>query len=111
MDKEDVRLVLHNGLEAKFPTLNVIFRPSGNHELTYPCVTYDSKKEEPTFANNAPYTIGTQFQVMFMRLVSDLSVNTRLIYELMPEVIVINSNSYTAGDVAHDVFIVSVHAT
>ena len=66
MDKEEVRLSLQTALETKFPDLSVIFRPSGNHDLTYPCITYVPNKEEVSFANNLPYTIGTQFQVMFI---------------------------------------------
>jgi len=111
MDKEEVRLYLQNALETKFPDLPVIFRPSGNHKLIYPCVTYEPKKEEPSFANNLPYTIGTQFQVTF---ISDRPgyADTRLIYELMSQGIAITSNnSYAVNDLVHDVFIISVHTT
>ena len=111
MDKEAVRLVLQTGLEAVFPDLPVIFRPSGNLKLTYPCVTYEPKTEEASFANNRPYTIGTQFQVMFISPVPGYT-STRLIYDLMSEgVIVFRNNSFTTNDLVHDVFVVSVHTT
>jgi hypothetical protein len=109
MDKEEVRLVLQTALENTFPDLSVIFRPSGNHKLTYPCVTYEPKKEEPSFANNTPYTIGTQFQVTFISNLPGYA-NTRLLYTL-PGVIIVNSNSFMVSDLVHDVFIVSVHTT
>lgn len=110
MDKEEVRLVLQTALEVAFPDLSVIFRPSGNYKLTYPCVTYEPKTEEPSFANNQPYTIGTQFQVMFISPVPGYT-GTRLIYSLMPQVVVVRNNSFTTNDLVHDVFIVSVHTT
>jgi len=109
MDKEEVRLVLQNGLEATFPDLTVIFRPSGNHKLTYPCVTYEPKIEEASYASNRPYTIGTQFQVMFISPVPGYT-GTRSIYSL-PGVVVVSNNSFTTNDLVHDVFIVSVHTT
>lgn len=111
MDKEEVRLVLQTGLETLFPDLPVIFRPSGNHKFTYPCVTYEPKTEEASFANNRPYTIGTQFQVMFISKGAGYA-NTRLIYDLMSQGVIVGSNnSFTTNDLVHDVFIVSVHTT
>jgi hypothetical protein len=111
MDKEEVRLVLQTALETTFPDLSVIFRPSGNLELTYPCVLYEPKTEEPSFANNTPYTIGTQFQVTFISPVPGYA-NTRLIYSLISQgIVVVRNNSFTTNDLAHDVFIVSVHTT
>jgi hypothetical protein len=111
MDKEEIRLVLQTALETVFPELPVIFRPSGNYKLTYPCVTYEPKTEEVSYANNVPYTIGTQFQVMFIAPLPGYS-DTRLIYSLIPQgVVVVRNNSYTTNDLAHDVFIVSVHTT
>jgi len=109
MDKEEVRLVLQTGLETTFPDLPVIFRPSGNHKLTYPCVTYEPKTEEASFANNRPYTIGTEFQVMFISHGAGYA-NTRSIYSLQG-VVVVRNNSFTTNDLVHDVFIVSVHTT
>jgi hypothetical protein len=109
MDKEEVRLVLQTGLETTFPDLTVIFRPSGNHKLTYPCVTYEPKTEEVSFAGNRPYTIGTQFQVMFISPVPGYAA-TRSIYSLQG-VVVVSNNSFTTNDLVHDVFIVSVHTT
>lgn len=111
MDKEEVRLVLQTGLETTFPDLPVIFRPSGNLKLKYPCVTYEPKTEEASFANNSPYTIGTQFQVTFISPVPGYA-DTRLLYSLMPQgVAIVRNNSFTTNDLVHDVFIVSVHTT
>ena len=111
MDKEEVRLALQTALENKFPSLPVIFRPSGNYKLTYPCVIYEPKKEELSFASNAPYTIGTQFQVTFISNLPGYA-DTRLMYELIPQgAIIVSNNTFTVSDLVHDVFIVSVHAT
>lgn len=111
MDKEEVRLVLQDALEATFPDLSIIFRPSGNLKLKYPCITYEPKTEQASFANNVPYTIGTQFQVMFISPVPGYS-GTRLIYSLMSQgVVVTGNNSFTMADLVHDVYTVSVHTT
>jgi len=111
MDKEEVRLVLQTALEAAFPDLSVIFRPSGNLKLKYPCILYEPKKEEASYANNAPYTVGTQFQVTFIEPVPGYA-NTRSMYSLVSQgVVVVRNNSFTTNDLAHDVFIVSVHTT
>lgn len=109
MDKEEIRLLLQEALETAFPDLTVIFRPSGNIKLIYPCVVYEPKKEEASFANNKPYTIGTQFQVMFISNLPGYA-STRLIYDLSG-VNVVRNNSYVTNDLVHDVFIVSIHTT
>ena len=111
MDKEQVRLVLQTALETTFPDLPVIFRPSGNLKLNYPCLLYEPKTEEVSYANSAPYTIGTQFQVTFISPVPGYA-NTRLMYSLGTQgIAVARNNSFTSVDLAHDVFIVSVHTT
>ena len=110
MDKEEVRLSLQTALEATFPALPVIYRPSGNLSLTYPCIIYEPKKEEPAFASNKAYVIGTQFQVT---IISNLPgyADTRLMYNLLSQgIIIVNSNNFATSDLVHDVFIVSVHA-
>lgn len=109
MDKEEVRLVLQNALETTFPELPVIFRPSGNFEYQYPCIVYEPKKEQPAFANNKPYVIGTQFEVMFLSYRPGFN-STRLMYDLGELGInVVNHNSYATTDVVHEVFTVKVH--
>ena len=109
MDKEQVRLLLHQALEDTFTDLNAIFRPSGNLELTYPCIVYEPKAEEPAFANNVGYVIGTRFQITFLSKLPGYA-STHLMFGLAPlGVLVTSSRSYVSDDIVHDIFIVSVH--
>lgn len=109
MDKEEVRLFLHQTLESTWADLEAIFRPSGNQQLTYPCIVYEAKEEEPSFANNLGYIIGTRFQVSFLYLRSDY-INTHPIYSLGPLGITVSSSrNFIDDDVVHDIFDVSVH--
>lgn len=109
MDKEQVRLYFQQVLEDVFTDLPVIFRPSGNTKLTYPCIVYEPQAEEPAFANNVAYAIGTRFQVTFLSIRPGYT-NTHPLYSLGPlGISVTSSRSYVNDDVVHDVFIVSVH--
>lgn len=109
MDKEEVRLYLQQVLEAEFPELPVIFRPSGNLRLTYPCIIYEPKAEEPAYANNSTYAVGTRFQVTFLSYLPGYG-STRLMFSLgLFGVVVSSNNSFVSDDVVHDVFIVNVH--
>lgn len=107
MDDNTIRLTLHALLEVAFPNLVIFYRPPGNLELARPCIVYEPKASEPSFANNESYTIGTRFQVTIL---SDLpGVDKRPMYN-MPGIVITGNQSYVSSDIVHDVFYISVNS-
>jgi hypothetical protein len=108
MAENDVRLYLHAQLETAFPNLELYFRPPGNMFLSRPCIIYEPKEFEPSFANSGAYIVGTKFQ---LTLLSDLPGYTSVqsVYD-MPGVVVQSTRSYVTDDIVHDVAIVSVNS-
>ena len=108
MDDDTIRLNLHNQLVAAFPDLTIYYRPPGNIELTRPCIVYEPKQDEPSYANNKPYTIGTRFQITILSDLPGYS-NKRAIFDI--DWISISGNrSYVSSDIVHDVFTLSVNS-
>lgn len=108
MDDNDNRLYLHGLLKSIFPDLEVYYQISGQIKVARPCIIYQKKALEPAFANNAPYTIGVRFQIMFL---SDLPgyENVRKIFDLSSYGISVSSGAdYIQQDIVHNVFIASV---
>ena len=107
MDDEEVRLYLQTLLETTFTDVGIYYRPPGDLILDRPCIIYEAKSSEPSFANNTPYVIGIVFQAT---LLSELPgyADKRLIFAI-PGVIVNNNRSYVSEDVVHDVFTLSVN--
>lgn len=107
MDDEEVRLYLQAVLEATFIGVGIYYRPPGDLILTRPCIVYEDKSSELSFANNLPYVVGTAFQTTFL---SDLPgyPNKKLIFS-MPGIIVNNNRSHVTNDIVHDVFTLSVN--
>ena len=107
MDEDQIRLYLHSQLESTFPGIGLYYRPPGNLFMERPCIIYEPKGFEPSFANNEAYVIGTRFQIT---LLSDLPgyTNVRNIFG-MSGVIVNNSSMFVNEDVVHDVYTVSVN--
>jgi hypothetical protein len=107
MDDNTIRLLLHSKLVAAFPDLVIYYQPSGNVPLDRPCITYEPKRDEPTFADNDLYTMGRRFQVT---LLSDLpGYNKRPMYGISG-IVIVNQVSYTSSDIVHDVFNISVNS-
>jgi hypothetical protein len=108
MDDNTIRLALQTLLEAAFPDLTIYYRPSGDLELTRPCIVYEAKAIEPSFSNNTLYVAGTRFQVTFL---SDLPgyANKRDMFNISGIVISVN-RSYVSSDIVHDVFTISVNS-
>lgn len=107
MDDDARRLYLQSTLESTFPDLTVYYRPPGNIILERPCVIYEPKAYDPSYANNTAFVIGTRFQVTFL---SDLpGYPQKESIMTMPEVSVSSNSSYVSEDIVHDVFTVLVH--
>ncbi len=118
MDDDAIRLALQSLLEAAFPDLTIYYSPSGNLKLTRPCIIYEPKSLEPSYSNNAPYIIGTIFQITILSNLPGYA-NKRNIFNVlawsrlwsgMPGVVLISSRSYVSSDIVHDVFTISVNS-
>jgi hypothetical protein len=110
MDDDEIRLYLHSLLETYFPTLNLYYRPPGNMKLTRPCIVYEPKETEPSYANNETYVVGIRYQITIL---SDLPgyANARNIFALPNHGCVISGNqTYVSSNIVHDVFTVSVNS-
>ncbi len=107
MDDEQIRLYLHSALEGAFPDLNLYYRPPGNFLIERPCIIYEPKSLEPSYAGNVAYVVGTRFQVTIL---SDLPgyADKRNIFDLVG-VTVMSNTSYVSSDIVHDVFTVLVN--
>ena len=107
MDDEQIRLYLQSQLELAFPALTVYYRPPGNLLLERPCIIYEPKALEISYAGNLTYVAGTRFQ---LTILSDLPgySNKRNVLDL-PSVTVVSNNSYVTSDIVHDIFTVLVN--
>ncbi len=108
MDDDTTRLNLHAQLVAAFPDLRIYYRPSGNLKLTYPCIVYEPKQDEPSFANNKAYIIGIRYQITILSNLPGYS-NKRAIFDIDWSAISGN-RSYVSDDIVHDVFTLSVNS-
>lgn len=106
MNDVQIRLYLQSKLETAFPELTVYYRPPGNLLLDRPCIIYEPKALEPSFASNFTYITGTRFQIT---LLSDLPghADKRNVFNI-PNVTVYGTSSYVTSDIVHDVFTVLV---
>lgn len=110
MDSEENRLFLHSLLENVFPDVTIYYRPPGDILLEYPCIKYERKGFEPSYANTSAYVVGSSYQIMFLSILPGYS-NVQLFYDLVEQGLVITSNdSYENDDIVHDVFNVSVNS-
>lgn len=110
MDEAVLRSYLQAILEQTFPELTVYYRPPGNLQLERPCIIYEPKAYEPSFANNDTYVVGTRFQITML---SNLPGHaTRDMYALArrPGVVINRAISYVNEDIVHDVFTISVNS-
>lgn len=107
MDDDARRLYLQTQLESTFPDLTVYYRPPGNIILERPCIVYEPRAYDPSYANNTPFVIGTRFQVMFLSDLPGYSNKENILS--MPEVTVYGNNTYVSEDIVHDVFTVLVN--
>ena len=107
MDEDQIRLYLHSQLETTFPDVGLYYRPSGNLIMERPCIIYEPKAFEPSFANSKAYVVGIQFQIT---LLSDLPgyLGVRKIFG-MPGVVVNSTRMFVNDDIVHDVFTMSVN--
>ncbi|RLC97494.1 MAG: hypothetical protein DRI46_12935 [Chloroflexi bacterium] len=107
MDDEEIRQYLQDLLETTFTGLGVYYRPPGDLILTRPCIIYEAKSSELSFANNLPYVVGIAFQATIL---SDLPgyADKKRIFS-MSGVVVNNNRSYVSNDIVHDVFTLSVN--
>lgn len=110
MDSSQNRLFLHSLLENTFPDVSIYYRPPGNILLEFPCIVYEKKALEPSFANTSAYVVGDRYQVMFISKIPGYS-NVDNMFNLHGQGLVIGSNdSYESDDLVHDVFTVSVNS-
>ena len=117
MDNDEIRLYLHSLLVTAFPGLNIYYRPPGNMKLTRPCIIYEPKAAEPSYANNNTYVVGTRFQVTVL---SDLPgyPNREAMLDLPAKtarwgtqgVAISGNQSYVSSNIVHDVFTISVNS-
>lgn len=107
MDEEQIRLHLHSQLETTFPDVGLYYRPPGNLFMERPCIIYEPKEFEPSFANSKAYVIGIRFQIT---LLSDLPgyAGTRKIFGMLG-VVVTSSRMFVNDNVVNDVYTVSVN--
>lgn len=108
MDDNTIRLNLQTLLEAAFPDLKIYYRPPGNLKLTHPCIVYEPKEHEPSFANNKPYVVGIRFQVTFLSDLPGYS-NKRAMFNI-DGLVITGNRSYVSSDIVHDVFTISVNS-
>ena len=108
MDDEDIRLSLHSLLEAGFPGLGLYYRPPGDLLVARPCVIYEPKSSQPSYANSVPYVVGIIFQITIL---SDLPgyPNKKSMFSL-PGVVVNSNRTYVSSDIVHDVFTISINS-
>lgn len=109
MDEETIRLYLHSLLTATFPDLKVYYRPSGNMQLTRPCIVYEQSAANPSFANNDAFVVGSRFQITFLSDLPGLQDISRKVYGLSG-VLTTSNRSYVSEDIVHSVYTVSVHS-
>lgn len=109
MDNESNRLFLHSLLESAFPDLTIYYRPSGNIILSYPCMVYEKKALEPSFANTQSYVVGVRFQATIISKLPGYS-NSEKMFDLHGQGLIVASNdSYENNDLIHDVFTLYVN--
>ncbi len=108
MDEDTTRLNLHAQLEAAFPDLVAHYRPPGNIKLDRPCIVYEPKYDEPSYANNKSYTIGTRFQITILSDLPGYS-NKRAIFDI-DWLVITGNRSYVSSNIVHDVFTISVNS-
>lgn len=108
MDESDIRLNFHNKLSAAFPDLRAYYRPSGNKILTRPCIVYEPRENEPSFANNRAFTIGVRYQVTILSDTPGYFDKNKM-YEI-EGITISGNNSFTNEDIVHDVFHISVNS-
>ena len=108
MDDETVRQALHASLDTAFPDLEKYYQPPGDLLIARPCIVYERKALDPSFANNLVYSVGMRFQITIL---SDLPgyASNRNVYDI-PGLIILDNRSFVTADVVHDVFTVSVNA-
>lgn len=52
-------------LEAMLPGIPVYFRPPTGYKMTFPCVVFDLKRNNPLNADNKPYVVWHEFRVQY----------------------------------------------
>jgi hypothetical protein len=119
MDDQDIRNRLHSLLSSAFQDLTIYYRPPGDIELDRPCIVYEPKELEPSYSNNAPYIVGTRFQITILSNLPGYT-DTKKMFDVlawsylwvsdMPGVTLISNRSYVSSDIVHDVFTISVHS-
>lgn len=108
MDNEDRRLILHGRLVDLFPTYGIFYNPPGDLLLSRPCIVYTDTQEEPSYANNLSYIVGTRFQVTVFEDLPGIGGLTSGIFDI-PGITVNSNRKYITADVVHYVFNVSVN--
>ena len=108
MDNETTRLYLHSSLETAFPDLGLYFSPPGDMMLDRPCIVYEPKEIQPSYANSVAYVIGVQYQVTLLSNNPGYS-DVWNVYK-MPGVVVERAIRFVLTDIVHNVFTVSVNS-
>lgn len=106
MDENTARLGLHTLLENTFPEADdIYYQPPGNIPLARPCIVYEPKAYEPKYANNTAFITNRRFQVMFMSNLPFGYFNTKLMFGLIDQGLIVSDNrSYVSSDIVHEVF-------
>jgi len=96
---------------AAFPDLeatnSIVYRPSGQVKLTYPCLIYEPRRTHTSHANNFLYVAGTRFLVTILSQRPGYS-NIRNMFTI-PGISVSQDTSFMEADIVHDVFTVFVN--
>lgn len=92
------RLQLQDLLESIAPT--VYFQPPSNMVLSYPCIIYKRDSARTEFADNAPYSRITRYQVTVIDRNPDSELPAKV--AALPRCLF--DRFYTADNLNHDVF-------
>lgn len=94
------RTELHDLLKEILGTEHVYFQPPTNIVLNYPCIVYKRDLSQTKFADNAPYSNMTRYQLTVIDANPDSAIPPKV--AALPLCLFIRF--YTADNLNHDVF-------
>lgn len=101
-DLESTRMQLHTILTGLLDEESVIYSPSSNTSLVYPCIIYDFNKENSLYANNLKYGSMLEFSITLMTL--DV---TDPLFSTLNNLFTFDTN-YMSDNVCHFVFTTTI---
>lgn len=97
---ENDRLKVHTYLTEAFPDLKIIFRPTSQSVLEYPCITYTVDEIMSNHASNQSYIKAAVFQVTLM----SHPPGYEGLYNMLDIPGSSHIRSYMADGIMHDIF-------